>query len=77
MVDPGGDRGKHVLCEKPVARTVAEARRLLEARDEYGVKIGEAFMVRSHPSGCARRNWCVAGASENFGQRSAYSATST
>jgi len=42
-------RGKHVLCEKPLARTVAEARRLLEARDEYGVKIGEAFMVRTHP----------------------------
>jgi len=42
-------RGKHVLCEKPLSRTVAEARRLLEARDEYGVKIGEAFMVRTHP----------------------------
>jgi len=42
-------RGKHVLCEKPVSRTVAEARRLLEARDEYRVKIGEAFMVRTHP----------------------------
>jgi predicted dehydrogenase len=42
-------RGKHVLCEKPVARTVAEARRLLKARDEYRVKVGEAFMVRSHP----------------------------
>jgi len=42
-------RGKHVLCEKPIARTVAEARRLLEARDEYGVKVGEAFMVRTHP----------------------------
>src|SRR5271169_542149 len=42
-------RRKHVLCEKPVARTVTEARRLLEARDEYGVKIGEAFMVRTHP----------------------------
>ncbi len=42
-------RGKHVICEKPIARTVAEARRLLEARDEYGVKIGEAFMVRTHP----------------------------
>jgi predicted dehydrogenase len=40
---------KHVLCEKPLSRTVAEARRLLEARDEYGVKIGEAFMVRTHP----------------------------
>lgn len=42
-------RGKHVLCEKPIARTVAEARRLLEARDEYKVKVSEAFMVRSHP----------------------------
>jgi len=42
-------RGKHVLCEKPLARNVAEARRLLEARDEYQVKVGEAFMVRTHP----------------------------
>jgi predicted dehydrogenase len=40
---------KHVLCEKPIARNVAEARRMLEARDEYKVKIGEAFMVRTHP----------------------------
>jgi predicted dehydrogenase len=42
-------RGKHVLCEKPLSRTVAEARRLLKARDEFHVKIGEAFMVRTHP----------------------------
>ncbi|HXX99844.1 MAG TPA: Gfo/Idh/MocA family oxidoreductase [Candidatus Limnocylindrales bacterium] len=42
-------RGKHVLCEKPLSRNVPEARRLLEARDEYHVKIGEAFMVRTHP----------------------------
>jgi predicted dehydrogenase len=42
-------RGKHVLCEKPISRSVAEARQLLEARDQYGVKIGEAFMVRTHP----------------------------
>jgi len=41
--------GKHVLCEKPLSRTVAEARRLLEVRDDYRVKIGEAFMVRTHP----------------------------
>jgi predicted dehydrogenase len=41
--------GKHVLCEKPLSRTVAEARRLLEVRDEFRVKIGEAFMVRTHP----------------------------
>jgi len=42
-------RGKHVLVEKPVSLNVKEARRLLEARDNYRVKIGEAFMVRTHP----------------------------
>jgi predicted dehydrogenase len=40
---------KHVLCEKPLSLTVAEARTLLEARDRAGVKIGEAFMVKTHP----------------------------
>src|SRR5258708_10817393 len=29
--------------------TVAEARTLLSARDRTGVKIGEAFMVKTHP----------------------------
>src|SRR5580658_5062124 len=42
-------RGKHVLVEKPISRNVAEAKRLLEAREEFRVKIGEAFMVRTHP----------------------------
>lgn len=42
-------RGKHVLVEKPLSMNVAEARRLLEARDNYRVKLGEAFMVRTHP----------------------------
>jgi predicted dehydrogenase len=41
--------GKHVLCEKPLSMTVAEARTLLAARDRAKVKIGEAFMVRTHP----------------------------
>jgi predicted dehydrogenase len=43
------EAGKHVLCEKPISLTVQEARLLLEARDRTGVKIGEAFMVRTHP----------------------------
>jgi predicted dehydrogenase len=40
---------KHVLCEKPIALNAAQARTLLPARDRAGVKIGEAFMVRTHP----------------------------
>jgi len=43
------EAGKHVLCEKPISLTVTEAKRLIEARDRTGVKIGEAFMVRTHP----------------------------
>src|SRR5215471_10851663 len=43
------EAGKHVLCEKPIALTAAEARELLVARDRAGVLIGEAFMVRTHP----------------------------
>lgn len=43
------ERAKHVLVEKPVSLTVAECRSLIEARDRCGVKIGEAFMVRTHP----------------------------
>ncbi len=43
------EAGKHVLCEKPISVDVAGARQLIEARDRTGVKIGEAFMVRTHP----------------------------
>jgi predicted dehydrogenase len=43
------EAGKHVLCEKPVALTVKEATSLIEVRDRTGVKIQEAFMVRTHP----------------------------
>lgn len=43
------EAGKHVLCEKPLSLTAAEARQLLAARDRANVKIGEAFMVRTHP----------------------------
>src|SRR5438445_11386612 len=31
------EAGKHVLCEKPIAMSTAEARRLLEVRDRTGV----------------------------------------
>src|SRR6202521_3708381 len=43
------EAGKHVLCEKPISLNAVEARTLLPVRDRAGVKIGEAFMVRTHP----------------------------
>ncbi len=41
--------GKHVLCEKPIALSAEDARTLIPVRDATGVKMGEAFMARTHP----------------------------
>ena len=49
------EAGKHVLCEKPIALSSAEALELIEARDRTGVKLQEAFMVRTHPQWLAVR----------------------
>jgi predicted dehydrogenase len=56
------EAGKHVLCEKPLSLTVAEAKALLAVRDRTGVKIGEAFMVRTHPQWLRTRELIRAGA---------------
>jgi predicted dehydrogenase len=43
------EAGKHVLCEKPIGLTAADAEALVRIRDRTGVLIQEAFMVRTHP----------------------------
>ena len=43
------EAGKHTLCEKPIALNATEARTLINVRDRTGVRIQEAFMVRTHP----------------------------
>jgi predicted dehydrogenase len=41
--------GKHVLCEKPLALNLTDARRMIAAAREHGVLLMEAFMYRLHP----------------------------
>lgn len=43
------EAGKHVLCEKPIAVTAAEAETLVDARARTGRLVQEAAMVRTHP----------------------------
>lgn len=42
--------GKHILCEKPLARDIDEARRMVEAADKAGVILGTAFPCRFIPA---------------------------
>jgi predicted dehydrogenase len=53
--------GKHVLCEKPLAMTAADAERMVEACRAAGVRLMEAFMYRQHPSWLAVRQLVASG----------------
>jgi predicted dehydrogenase len=52
------EAGKHVLCEKPLARRTADAERAAEACRAAGVLLMEAFMWRHHPQH-ARVRWLL------------------
>ena len=44
------EAGKHVLCEKPLARTPAECRRMVEAAQRTGKRLATGFNYRFYPS---------------------------
>ena len=48
--------GKHILCEKPLAVTVEDSRKMIDAAKANGVLLTEAFTHRLNPQlQCARR----------------------
>src|SRR5688572_17212964 len=53
--------GKHVLCEKPMALSSADAEQMVDAARDAGVLLMEAFMYRLHPSWVAARELIARG----------------
>ncbi len=43
------EAGKHVLCEKPLAMSAADAEAMFDAADKHGRVLIEAYMYRTHP----------------------------
>ena len=48
QVVAAAEAGKHVLCDKPLATTVADAERAVAACEAAGVRLGITFQTRKH-----------------------------
>jgi len=56
------DAGKHVLCEKPLASSAAQARAMFAAAERNGVYVVEAYPYRAQPQTLKVRELVAAGA---------------
>lgn len=56
------ESGKHVLCEKPLARTEEEARAMVQAAEQSGKVLKCGFNHRHHPGIQQVRRWVDEGA---------------
>ena len=49
LVELAAAYGRHVLCEKPIATTLDDAKAMIAACGEAGVQLHSAFVTRFHP----------------------------
>lgn len=56
IVEAAASAGKPVLCEKPMASTLADAEAMAEAVSSAGILFGTAFDQRHHPAHAAMRD---------------------
>jgi 1,5-anhydro-D-fructose reductase (1,5-anhydro-D-mannitol-forming) len=53
--------GRHILCEKPLATSVADAAEMVRACRQAGVKLGTGYHLRHHPLHIEARRLLAAG----------------
>jgi predicted dehydrogenase len=56
------EQGKHVLCEKPLARNLQEAQKILAVAENKGIALKCGFNHRHHPGIQQAREWLDQGA---------------
>jgi len=55
------EAGKHILCEKPMALTVADCESMLQACNKNKVKLGVCYQHRYHPAHVEARRYIQSG----------------
>jgi len=54
--------GKHILCEKPMANSVADGKRMMEAAEKHNVKLAVVYQNRYHAAHAEARRHIASGA---------------
>ena len=62
LVEAACAAGKHILCQKPMATTLADCDRIIEAVERSGVHFQMAFQMRCDPLNQKIKEWLDAGA---------------
>jgi predicted dehydrogenase len=56
------EHGKHVIVEKPIATSLEDARRMVDAASRHGVKLFQCYPCRFHPSAQKAKEAIASGA---------------
>lgn len=62
LVEQAAAAGAHILCEKPLATTAADAQAMIDACESAGVSLMTAYPVRFHPAFASLRHAVINGA---------------
>jgi len=67
LVEAACAAGKHILCQKPMATTLADCDRIIEAVERSGVHFQMAFQMRCDPLNQQMKRWVEEGAVGRIG----------
>lgn len=62
LIEAACDAGKHILCQKPLATTLADCDRIVDAVERSGVHFQMAFQMRCDPLNQQIKRWIDEGA---------------